>query len=159
MKYVLKAITTNNRDLKTAIYLMFDERAYLFNVPDGFQRMALNQKMKFAKVRYVFLSSLHPDHYGGFPGFYLSAREAQAQDLSNMRVSVFGPKMIRKLIQQGFSFYSNVNQLEIFDYGLMTRNPIEFKSVDGTSFKFEEVQKLIKSKQRAAIDEIQIEDA
>ena len=67
--------------------------------------------------------------------------------------------MIRKLIQQGFSFYSNVNQLEIFDYGLMTRNPIEFKSVDGTSFKFEEVQKLIKSKQRAAIDEIKMEDA
>jgi hypothetical protein len=42
MKYVIKAITTNNRDLKTAIYLLFDERAYLFNVPDGFQRMALN---------------------------------------------------------------------------------------------------------------------
>jgi ribonuclease BN (tRNA processing enzyme) len=109
MKYVIKAITTNNRDLKTAIYLLFDERAYLFNVPDGFQRMALNQKMKFGKVRYVFLSSLHPDYYGGFPGFYLSAREAQSVDLSNMRVSVFGPKLIRKLIQQGFSFYSNVN--------------------------------------------------
>ena len=77
MKYVLKAITTNNRDLKTALYLAFDEKAYLFNVPDGFQRMALNQKMKFGKVRYVFLSSLHPDHYGGFPGFYLSSREAQ----------------------------------------------------------------------------------
>ena len=36
MKYFLKAITTNNRELKTAIYLSFDERAYLFNVPDGF---------------------------------------------------------------------------------------------------------------------------
>jgi ribonuclease BN (tRNA processing enzyme) len=43
--------------------------------------MALNQKMKFNKVRYVFLSSLNPDHYGGFPGFYLSAREACAADL------------------------------------------------------------------------------
>jgi ribonuclease BN (tRNA processing enzyme) len=146
MKYVIKAITTNNRDLKTAIYLLFDERAYLFNVPDGFQRMALNQKMKFGKVRYVFLSSLHPDYYGGFPGFYLSAREAQSADLSNMRVSVFGPKLIRKLIQQGYSFYSNVNQLEIFDYGLMAGNNREYKSVDGTSFRFEEVDKLLKSK-------------
>jgi ribonuclease Z len=81
MKYFLKAITTNNRDLKTALYVVFEERAYLFNCPDGFQRMALNQKMKFNKVRYVFLSSLNPDHYGGFPGFYLSAREACAADL------------------------------------------------------------------------------
>ena len=63
-----------------------------------------------------------------------------------MRVSVFGPKLIRKLIQQGYSFYSNVNQLEIFDYGLMTGNTREYKSVDGTSFRFEEVNKLLKSK-------------
>jgi len=42
MKYFLKAITTNNRDLKTSIYLSFEEKSYLFNVPDGFQRMALN---------------------------------------------------------------------------------------------------------------------
>jgi len=42
MKYYIKAITTNNRDLKTAILLVFDERSYLFNVPDGLQRMALN---------------------------------------------------------------------------------------------------------------------
>jgi ribonuclease Z len=42
MKYLLKAITTNNRDLKTALYVVFEERAYLFNCPDGFQRMALN---------------------------------------------------------------------------------------------------------------------
>lgn len=42
MKYFLKTITTNNRDLKTALCLVFEDRSYLFNVPDGFQRMALN---------------------------------------------------------------------------------------------------------------------
>ncbi len=36
MKYLIKAITTNNRDLKTSIYLAMGERAYLFNCPDGF---------------------------------------------------------------------------------------------------------------------------
>jgi ribonuclease Z len=135
MKYFLKAITTNNRDLKTSIYLSFDERAYLFNVPDGFQRMALNQKMKFNKVRYIFLSSLSPDHYAGFPGFYLSAREACGSDLQNFRVSVFGPKNLRKLIKKGSTFYSNVSQLEIFEYSGMTK-PFIFKSVDGSSFEF-----------------------
>jgi hypothetical protein len=36
MKYLLKAITTNNRDLKTGILFTVDEISYLFNVPDGF---------------------------------------------------------------------------------------------------------------------------
>ncbi len=81
MKYLLKAITTNNRDLKTALCVVFEDRSYLFNVPDGFQRMALNQKIKFNKIRYVFLSSFQADHYGGFPGFYLSARETCAANL------------------------------------------------------------------------------
>jgi hypothetical protein len=76
-----------------------------------------------------------------------------------MRVSVFGPKLIRKLIQQGYSFYSNVNQLEIFDYGLMRGNNREYKSVDGTSFRFEQVDKLKKSKQVAGIEEeVKMED-
>lgn len=108
MKYLLKAITTNNRDLKTAISIVFDDRTYLFNVPDGFQRMALNQKIKFNKVRYVFLSSLQADHYSGFPGFYLSARESCGGDLTNFKVSVFGPEKLRKLVKQGYSFYSNI---------------------------------------------------
>ena len=76
MKYLIKAVTTNNRDLKTSLYFAFEERAYLFNCPDGFQRLALNQKIRFKSVRYVFLSNVHPDYYGGFPGFYLSSREA-----------------------------------------------------------------------------------
>ena len=42
MKYFIKAITTNNRDLKSGILFSFEDKAYLFNCPDGFQRMALN---------------------------------------------------------------------------------------------------------------------
>jgi hypothetical protein len=42
--------------------------------------------------------------------------------------------------------------LEIFDYGLMTGNTREYKSIDGTSFRFEEVNKLLKSKQIKGIE-------
>ena len=42
MKYILKAMTTNNRDLKTSILFSIEEKSYLFNCPDGFQRVALN---------------------------------------------------------------------------------------------------------------------
>lgn len=85
----------------------------------------------------MFLSSFQADHYGGFPGFYLSAREACASDLLNMRITVFGPKRIRKLIKQGYTFYSNVSNLEIFDYHLMNQQHFEHKSADGCSFKID----------------------
>ena len=98
MKYLIKAITTNNRDLKTALLFSIEERSYLFNCPDGFQRMALNQRMRFNKVRYVFLSGVHPDYYAGFPGFYLSSREANAADFSNFKLGVFGPTGFKDLL-------------------------------------------------------------
>jgi ribonuclease BN (tRNA processing enzyme) len=135
MKYLLKAITTNNRDLKTSLYLAFDERVYLFNVPDGFQRMALNQRMKFNKVRYIFLSSLHPDHYAGFPGFYLSAREAYGGEIRLFKVSVFGPRGLRSLVKKGAHFYSNIANLEIFQYCGMNEARLH-QSSDGLSFEY-----------------------
>jgi ribonuclease BN (tRNA processing enzyme) len=36
--------------------------------------------MKFGKVKLVFVPSLSPDHFAGFPGFFLSAREASTCD-------------------------------------------------------------------------------
>ncbi len=42
----------------------------------------------------------------------------------------------------------------------MSGGPREYKSADGTSFKFEEVNKLLKSKQRASsvIEELKMEE-
>jgi ribonuclease BN (tRNA processing enzyme) len=80
MRYNLKALTTNNRDLCTALLFQIQhtrEQTYLFSCPDGFQRIANYQKLKFGKVKVVFVPSLHPDHFGGFPGFFLSSRESK----------------------------------------------------------------------------------
>lgn len=84
MKYYIKAITTNNRDLKTGLVFAFENRSYLFNCPDGFQRMALNLKVKFKQVRFVFLSGMQPEYYSGLPGFYLTCRESSNLVLSDI---------------------------------------------------------------------------
>ncbi len=80
MKYILKALNTNNRDLRTALMFQIShtkEQTYLFSCPDGFQRIANYQKLKFGKVKVVFVPSTNPDHFGGFPGFFLSSRESK----------------------------------------------------------------------------------
>lgn len=41
MKYILKAISNNNRDMKSSVILITEDYSFLFNCPDGFQRAAL----------------------------------------------------------------------------------------------------------------------
>ncbi|WP_296281437.1 twin-arginine translocation signal domain-containing protein, partial [Pseudoxanthomonas sp.] len=58
------AITVNDSadmsGCNTGLLVVIDDVQYLFNAPDGFQRIAGCQKLSFGKVRYVFLSSLRP---------------------------------------------------------------------------------------------------
>eukprot|EP00347_Sterkiella_histriomuscorum_P018145 403346620 len=124
MKYFIKAITTNNRDLKSGILFSFEDKAYLFNCPDGFQRMALNQRMKFKAVRYVFLSSLHPNHYGGLPGFFLSSRESSiqtAEDAKAFKIGIVGPEQLQSLLIKGRSFIGSLNYTELYEYGKLNK--------------------------------------
>jgi len=75
MRYNLRAVTTQTRDLETALIFSFDETNYLFSCPDIFQRIAAAQRIKFKQVLHFFLPALGPDFFSGFMGFYLSARE------------------------------------------------------------------------------------
>ena len=50
MRFNLKAVTTQNRDLETALMFSADETCYLFSCPDIFQRIAASQKVKFRSV-------------------------------------------------------------------------------------------------------------
>lgn len=83
MKYYYKVVTCNTGDgdsgTNTGLLVVVDSSQYLFNAPDGLQRIAGLHKMSFQKTRTVFLSSLAAEHFLGFPGFYMSAREGAAQ--------------------------------------------------------------------------------
>jgi len=119
MKYYLKALNTNNRDLRTALLFTIQENNYLFSCPDGFQRVANAQKMKFGKIKHVFLPSLHPDYFAGFPGFFLSAREAMnahADEKSDFGLMVVGPENVRDKMSLSTSFTGDYyTHLDVFE--------------------------------------------
>jgi hypothetical protein len=57
--------------------------------------------MKFGKVKLVFVPSLNPDNFAGFPGFFLSAREATNCDASMqqmMKMVLIAPKNAKKVM-------------------------------------------------------------
>jgi len=85
MRYHFRAISVNTKDLGTGLLVTMGEAAgetgYLFNVPDGFQRLVTAGKSPLfgkGKPKYVFLSSLRTEHFAGLPGYFLSARNALA---------------------------------------------------------------------------------
>ena len=75
-RYQIKVISNANRDMRTSVSFMNGENAnYVFNCPDGFQRIAEANKFKFSKTRQMFLPSLKPDYMAGFPGFNMTRKE------------------------------------------------------------------------------------
>ena len=102
MKYLLKSIVTNNRDFKTGVMFVIEERYYLFGCPDGFQRIAGLQKLKFNKFVAMFLPSLHTDFYAGMPGLLLSRREGGGATCEKMYVVGMNGLQKRMDLSQSF---------------------------------------------------------
>jgi ribonuclease BN (tRNA processing enzyme) len=110
MKYLLKAITTNNRDMKTAIIYTVQEKHYLFNCPDCFQRGANQQKVKFRNIRNVFLPSCRPDHFSGFPGFFMSSREGLTEEgYAAFEMIVVSPDNAPAIMENSACFMGDVS--------------------------------------------------
>jgi len=103
MKYLLKSVVTNNRDFKSGIIFIIEERYYLFGCPDGFQRAAALQKLRFNKFNAVFLPSLHSDFYAGLPGFLLTKRETQGAAKVDL-LRIVAQRGIKQRIKMSASF-------------------------------------------------------
>lgn len=67
--------------------------------------------MRFRSVRQVFISMLHPDYFGGFPGFYLSSREVTGTELENFKLNVAAPEGIKEALHSATSFIGNLKYI------------------------------------------------
>lgn len=63
--------------------------------------------MKFGKVKFVFVPSLNPNHFGGLPGFFLSAREAMSANATSekdFKMILIGPEHVKETLNVAHSF-------------------------------------------------------
>ena len=128
MKYYYKVITCNtgagDSGTNTGLLVVVDNNQYLFNAPDGFQRIACMQKMSFKQTHTVFVSSLSPKYFGGFPGLYMSAREGAMQTSPTMNIktvptsfhmTLLGPTGLRQRMSSSFSFMGRMRGLRLIE--------------------------------------------
>ena len=120
-QYLFKAISTNTKDMRTGLILTIDDQQYVFNTPDGFQRQCLFHNVSFGRSKYVFVSSLQPNYFAGFPGFYMSAREDMRGNIglqsSNIFVmTVLGPQGLTNKLLNSFNFMGRMRNLRTIEF-------------------------------------------
>tara|TARA_B100000809_G_scaffold249300_2_gene280493 strand:- start:67161 stop:68081 length:921 start_codon:yes stop_codon:yes gene_type:complete len=86
--------TPRQNAFPTAQFLEIKERSFLIDCGEGTQTLLRKHKVQFAKIRHIFISHLHGDHFYGLIGllstFGLHGRE---NDLH-----IYGPKGIKEVI-------------------------------------------------------------
>ena len=73
--YSFRILQNYSKDMFPCLILRFDKASYLFNCCDGTQRNALEQGIKFPKVKCIFYNSSKIDCYLGSYGFLMSRGE------------------------------------------------------------------------------------
>jgi len=82
----------------TSQYLEIDNNAFLIDCGEGSQRQLRKYKLKFSKIKSIFISHLHGDHFFGLVGlistFSLLNRKTE--------LHIYGPKGIKEIINLQF---------------------------------------------------------
>ena len=73
--YSFRVLQNYSKDMFPCSILRFDKASYLFNCCDGTQRNALEQGIKFPKIKCIFYNSSKIDCYLGSYGFLMSRGE------------------------------------------------------------------------------------
>ena len=73
--YSFRILQNYSKDMFHCSLLRFDKASYLFNCCDGTQRNALDQGIKFPKIKSIFFNSSETDCYLGCYGFLMSRGE------------------------------------------------------------------------------------
>ena len=73
--YSFRILENYSKDMFHSSIIRFDKESYLFNCCDGTQRNALDQGIKFPKIKSIFFNSSETDCYLGCYGFLMSRGE------------------------------------------------------------------------------------
>ena len=98
----------------TAQFLEIKERNFLIDCGEGTQTLLRKHKVQFAKIKHIFISHLHGDHFYGLIGlistFGLHGRE---NDLN-----IYGPKGIKEVITLQIKLAKSWTKYKLFFHEL-----------------------------------------
>ncbi|KAG0367805.1 hypothetical protein BGZ54_003219 [Gamsiella multidivaricata] len=72
MRAYLQVLSTGTADCPSSVILHFDAQRYMINCGEGTQRLCMESKFRFSKIKTIFFTRTHWDCIGGAPGMLLT---------------------------------------------------------------------------------------
>ena len=81
--------------------------------------------MKFSKTSHVFIPSITPDYFAGFPGFFMTKREfTESLGENSEKLNVYGPSQLGDILTEGKYFIGPSSQIKTHIYGQPKRHSL-----------------------------------
>ncbi|GJJ73180.1 ribonuclease Z [Entomortierella parvispora] len=84
MKGYIQILSAGTADCPPSVVIHFDSQRYLINCGEGTQRLCIESKMRFSKLKTVLLTRTHWDVMGGLPGMLLTLSDAGIRNIKVM---------------------------------------------------------------------------
>jgi ribonuclease Z len=81
MKTYVQVVGSPASGVSPAVLLFLEKHRILFNVPEGFQRVAFESKVRLGKLRHVMLTRIAAGTLAGLPGLFLTLADSGLKEL------------------------------------------------------------------------------
>ncbi|KAG0198567.1 Zinc phosphodiesterase ELAC protein 2 [Mortierella sp. GBA30] len=112
MKAYLQVLSTGTADCSPSVILHFDSQRYMINCGEGTQRLCMESKLRFSKLKTILFTRTHWDCMGGAPGMLLTLADLGVR---NMKV-LGGENLTHAFISTRHFVYRNTMSVETFEF-------------------------------------------
>ncbi|KAI1295847.1 hypothetical protein EDD11_007705 [Mortierella claussenii] len=113
MKAYLQILSTGTADCSPSVVLHFDNHRYLVNCGEGTQRLCMESRFRFAKLKTILFTRTHWDCLGGAPGMLLTLSDVGATDIKLLGAE----NLTHALISTRPFVYRNATAVEAIEFG------------------------------------------
>ena len=123
-------IPTRERGLP-AILLKYNEDRFLFDCGEGTQRQLMAENLKFMRIKAIFITHWHADHFAGLPGLIQTmSMEGRKQPLY-----IYGPEKTTEFVDMLLNIGYFERSFPIIAHDLKAGDVVEYKEYYVKAFK------------------------
>eukprot|EP00884_Botryococcus_braunii_P017401 jgi/Botrbrau1/4344/Bobra.0232s0033.1 len=119
-------IGTDTGETAASVLLFFDRERYVFNAGEGFQRFAVEHKIKLNRLSRILVTRLTTDATGGLPGLALTMADSlPGKEFWGTRLKLVGPQGLRTVVGAFTTFVDTKNRMgfEVMETGTGVMSP------------------------------------
>lgn len=109
--------TPRTNAFPTSQYLEINNRFFLIDCGEGTQTQLRRYKIKFSKIKHIFISHLHGDHFYGLIGLISTFRLLNRQT----ELHIFAPKGAKEIIDLQFKYAKSRASFPLYFHELVSK--------------------------------------